>query len=177
MKSKKHRNTKGSTVEFTAIVPVFALFILVPMLNLGTVTLRTTFITLAARDAVHRAIKAHSFEADIAGEPSAKTIARTAAIDIVERFGGVEVRQVVTRIVTTPVNGTGDPERHEHPLPASPEPDTKTTVYQLEVEVDGEVAPLLSAGGLFANVPGLSKPFPFKSLAREIFEDPSALTL
>ena len=171
------RKATGSVVEFTAIVPVFALFILIPMMDLGTVSLRTTFITVAARDAVHKAIKARSFEADLNGSPSAKTMAGDIAKARAESFGGVRVKQVITRIVTVAMNDSADVQKFEHSLPASPEPNPRTTVYQLEVEVQGEIEPLLRSGGVFSEIPGLSKPLPFTSIAREIFEDPSALTL
>lgn len=177
LKIRRKRKATGSVAEFTAVVPVFALFILIPMMNLGAVALRTTFITVAARDAVHKAIKARSFETDLPGAPSARSIARTVAVARAQSFGGVRVNNVVTRIVTVSVSGASDPQRFEQPLPATPEPDPKANVYQLEVEVQGDVAPLLSCGGLFKNVPGLSAPMPFTSVAREVFEDPSVLTL
>lgn len=80
LKIRRKRNATGSVAEFTAVVPVFALFILIPMMNVGAVALRTTFITVAARDAVHKAIKARSFETDLPGAPSAKSIAQAVAV-------------------------------------------------------------------------------------------------
>lgn len=163
-----NRKSKGQAVECAAIIPVFFLFVLLPLLDLACITLRSFALEGAARDAVHHAAKAKSFtSAAAASEQTARQFASS--------FDGARISSIQTSIVVAAKDGSGV-QRFTGKLPDSVLPDTDKSVFQIEVDVVGEVSPLITFTDVLGKIPGLSVPIPFHTAAREVFESPALLS-
>lgn len=148
-------------------------FLFIPFLNLGMSTLRTSFLNTAAKEAVHHASRAKTFESSVESGQSAKAIAEIVARDAASKFGGLNLTGVETAILATDIN-TNAVVRSTSKLATAA--DTSKNLYQLEVKVNADVAPFIAFNLPFMGpIPGLTSPFPLVVTAREMVEDPDGL--
>lgn len=151
------RGTKGSFVAEVPIVLWFLIFLLFfPMLDLVAVTIRTTFLFMAAHNAVTAACRARSFSASINGYPTASTLADTVAHQTINSFGGVQIASMETAILVTNTASKAI-TRFTSPLPTPA--DSIANTYHIEVTLNGVINPLIPYNaGVFGNIPGLTAP-------------------
>ncbi len=158
-------------------VALWVLFVVLtlPLIDLATIGIRTTFLVAAAHDAAHAAARAKSFSVAVdANDPSAQEAASAAAAEDLRSFTEITTGAITTNIVITDIS-TGNTTRQATPLknPA----DINTNTYSVEVVVSAKVDPLInfSAGGLLPVVPGLSAPMTIVCAAQEFSEYPQGL--
>lgn len=158
-------------------IALWVLFVVLtlPMIDMATIGLRTTFLVAAAHDAVHAASRAKSFSSPVtANDPSATQTATSQVAQDISRFREITVNNVTTNMVITDINN-GQTTRRNTPLTTPA--DINTNTYSIEVLVTAQIRPLITfnAGGLLPNIPGLSAPVVVTCAAQEFSEYPSGL--
>lgn len=146
----------------------------IPLIDLATISLRSTFLVTAARDAAHEAARSKSFAVPVdASNPSAQQAAQNQITSDLTHFGGIKVTSTVINIVSTNIN-TQNTIRQTTPLAAPA--DINTNTYTIEVLVTAQISPLITYNGfLFGQVPGLSAPVTVQYGAQEFSEYPQGL--
>lgn len=168
------RKTSGSSMaEMPAALMIIFVGMFLPLFILASITLRTTLLSAAVKDAAHAAAKAKTFANGTPEKPSAQEVAAEQAGATASRFGGITLDNVQTGIVTTRL-GTKQVTRSTSPLVVV---DTSKNVYAVEVTVKGRIEPIIRCEtGFLANVPGLTGPMPLNMVASEMTENPQGLT-
>jgi Flp pilus assembly protein TadG len=168
------RSKRGNLIVETPLALFVFLFLFCfPLLDLATVTLRTTFLYAAAHNAAWESARAHTYLNSLDGQPSAVQLASSSAFRTAAAFGGIQVNSVKTNIVATNINSLNQTKQtNPLALPA----DQSLNSYQVEVSVNGAVNPLIiyNAGG-FTNIPGLTQPMILTFTDRQYCENPQGL--
>lgn len=167
------RGQKGSFLADAPIV-IAILFVLVvlPMVDLATLGMRHMFLSAAARNAVHVASKAKTFQTSLQ-KPSAKVSAEQTAKATAQGFSGIDVEKVETFILATNLE-TQETTRYAGPLPKPA--DTSSYVYNIETVITAKVHPLLTLNSqLLGNIPGLTVPMDGIAQAQEYCEHTQGL--
>lgn len=142
------RRTGSSAVEIAVVVPLLFGCVLIPFLDLGCMGLRAHVMQLAARDGAAAGARC----ADVTqGRAKAEETARAS----VDKFTGLKIKHVSSRFVRVKAD------------------DRK--VYELEVEINGEVDPLIKFSELFGKIPGLTASSSCSGIARAYVEHPENL--
>lgn len=173
---RRQNRQKGSFIAEVPIVLWFLIFLLFfPLLDLMAVTIRTTFLFMAAHNAATSASRARSFSTSINGYPTANTLANNAAQQTVQYFGGVQIPTMETAIVVTNVSSKAT-SRYTSPL--STPADSIANTYQIEVKLNGVIDPLIPYNaGIFGNIPGLTQPINLTVTDRRYAENPQGLSV
>ncbi len=171
------RQNGGSIAELPVAIFILFLILLMPLIDLATIALRTSFVHSAAHNACASAARALTFQANgEKGELSAVNIAKRDALATkANGLAGVNftANDVQIAIVGTPIKVGKAPIRTSSPLS---EVEAKSYLYQVEVSVNGSVEPLVTLSpNLFGQVPGLTMPFPVQATYRQFSEHPSGL--
>jgi len=177
MRLKGRRRSKGNFLADAPItIWIVILLLFIPLLDFAAVLLRSYFLYMAVHNAARNAAKASSFLNPVGGEQSATQVATTTVDNVIAAWNGVTVNSVLTEIVITNVS-THVISRQANPL-ATP-PDDSNNTYQLEVTVNGSVAPLVTFNipWLGTPVPGLTKPMVFTMTDRQYVENSQGLVL
>lgn len=151
------RRQRGSFIAEVPIVLWFLIFLLFfPMLDLMAVTIRTTFLFMAAHNAVTAASRARSFSASINGYPTAATLADSVAHQTIDKFGGVQIASMQTAILVT---NTATKAVARFTSPLTTPADSIANTYHIEVTLNGVIQPLIPYNvGVFGSIPGLTTP-------------------
>lgn len=165
--------------HFIAEVPVvlwFAIFLMFfPLLDLMAITIRTSYLFMAANNAAKAASRARSFSTSINGYPTANALANSAAQATVASFGGVQIPSVETTIVVTNVSSKAV-TRSTSPLTTPA--DSIANTYQIEVKLNGVIQPLIPYNAsLFGNIPGLTAPINLTVTDTHYAENPQGLSV
>jgi hypothetical protein len=172
---RKIREQAGALVaELPIAMWVLFLGLAIPLADLATIGLRSTFVVAAAHDAAHAAARCKSFQTDVdTSHPSAQTTAQSVASNVLTSFKFSSNYTVTTQIVVTNIS-TGKVTRQTTPLLAPA--DTNSAVYDIEVVVSAQVDPLVTySSSMFGKVPGLSAPMTMSCGSREFAEFPQGL--
>lgn len=160
--------------ELPLAIWVLFIAITMPLIDLATISLRSTFLVAAAHEAAHAASRAKSFRTPVDGNsPSAENMAASTVAESAGKFSEVSVSSVVTSIVITNI-ATETTESQTTPLtqPA----DTNNNTYTIRVVVTGRVNPLFTFNNsLFGHIPGLTGPITLSSAAEVLCEYPQGL--
>lgn len=187
------RKKKGAmAAEYVATMYVLFLFIFFPVLNLGTVCLRSFFLWFACNQAVVLAAKAKTFNTLIrvpdtatgTPYPGAYATAQQRAAQIRDMFPGInfamsainpEVDIVVTPIPNvTPSPGPGFKVIGPATLQSvSHVTDVDSFVYSMRVTIRGSVDPLIPVP--WFSIQGLSAPMNMNVTCQAQFENPPGL--
>ncbi len=172
---KSVRSNKGTLLaELPLAMWIMFVVITIPMIDLATITLRTTFLVTAAHHAASAAARSTYFQTNNGSSLSAKQAAQTQATYDLQRFGMSLTTPVTTNIVTTTV-GTNQTTRTSAPLITPP--DSTNNTYSIEVIVTSQVNPLIPFNlRYFGTVPGLTAPMTITCAAQEFSENPQGLT-
>lgn len=169
------RSKCGSFLADTpAALWVLFMILCFPLANLATVCLRAAFLYLGVHNATRMASRARSYLAPVAGEPSAVQLANTTANTVAAAWTGVHITNINTSIVCTDIN-TRAVTTQSTPLTTAAD-DTNYT-YQLEVDVNGKVDPLITINTPWGPVPGLSTAVQLYFTDRQYVENPQGLSL
>lgn len=175
-KSRKASFTRGQSGEFlidgSLCIVMLLGVVMLPCADLATMGLRHVFLSAAARNAVHVASKAKTFEVSLK-KPSAKAIAEQVAKSTAEGFSGIEVQKVETAILATNLE-TQQTTRYIGPLPKPA--DTSTHVYNIETVIEAKIYPLfLLNKDILGTIPGMTVPMEGKASAQEYSEHTQGL--
>jgi hypothetical protein len=174
MNSCNRRPCRGSFLADAPIAIWLLLMLLFfPMIDLGTICLRATFLYFSVRNAVRSGSRAGSYQNPVNG-PSAVQIVNNTVNTLVSGWNGLQVNSISTDIVITNLS-TNVVTRQATKL-SSPADDGNYT-YQLEASVTGSVYPLVLFSSCFGSVPGLSAPMIMVMRDRQYFENPQVLNL
>lgn len=168
------RRQRGVAIaELPAALWLFLVCMLFPIIMLGTVSLRTSFLGLVAKEAAHAASRAKTFELTTKTDKSAKDLAQAAAENAALQFSGLIISNVDTGIIITSLdNQKTTRQTKKLDIPAN----TGQNLYSIEVIVSGAVEPLLQFNTeMFGKIPGLTTPIIISTAAREMFENPQGL--
>lgn len=173
MRKPLNRTISGNSIaEMPVALIVIFCGMFFPLLILGSITLRTTLMSAAIKDAAHAAAKAKTFSSGTAAKPSAQEIAAVEAGRAAAKFSGITLDNVQTGIVTTNL-ASKQVTRSTSPLTVV---DTSKNVYAIEVTARGRVEPIVrSKTGFLGNIPGLTGPMPLLMVASEMAENPQGL--
>ena len=152
-------------------------FLFLPLLDFGTLFLRSTFLYMAVHNAARNAAKSRSFLNDVPGQSSATNTANSTVNNVISMWNGVTVNSILTRIVITDVN-TDAVSFAENPL-LTPADDSNNT-YQIQVTVTGKVDPLVTFNMPWfgsSGLPGLTKSMSVTMSDRQYVENPQGLVL
>ncbi len=178
---KKNRRQNGSSIAELPVA-IFGLFfiILFPLLDLGTIALRSATVYEAARNAAHHAGRAKTFLSNGEdGELSSKSSAVAWALATAKNaLAGTEIKKedVKLSIIGTPF----DDKKYTTVTSTAPlnETQPENYVYQIEVQVTGKVEPLVKLNNeLMGDIPGLTSPLKVSATFREFCEHPAGLCM
>lgn len=183
MRANRNRKSRGAmTAEYIATLYMFLLFIVFPLLNLGTICLRSFFLWFACNQAVMAGCKAVNWETPCtrgttycppASGPAPLGLAETAANRIKTAFPGINfLSRPKVEIILEPING-GAFIASQTKLAAPP--DTNVYLPLIRVTIDGTVDPLIPMKLGTLSVVGLTSPMPLTVRGEAIFENPANL--
>lgn len=160
--------------DFPAAIWFLFICLVFPLIDLGTMSLRSSFFMNAARDAVHAAARATTFSTDLGpDELCAKSAALAQAQASVAAFSGISLTTCTTNLLITNINTqaiTKQSTRLTQPA------DTNTNYYSIEVILVGQVSPLITfKNNIFGSIPGLTGPITITVAAQEYCENPQGL--
>jgi len=167
---------RGQSGEFLidgslAVVMLFGV-VMLPCADLATLGLRHVFLSAAARNAVHVASKAKTFQVSLK-KPSATEIAEQVAKSTAQGFSGIDVEKVETTILATNLE-TQETTRYTGPLPIPA--DTSSYVYNIETVIEAKVHPLFTLNkDILGSIPGMTVPMEGRASAQEFCEHTQGL--
>jgi hypothetical protein len=185
LKTRRTLNEKGEFIaELPGVLLVLFILLMVPMIQLASVTYRAYLVRTAALEAVHRAGRAQSFIADLPGlpgdppNPSAQTIfakyIRASIDNKVLANGQLQTPTPALCCLAQPIMG-GAPTVFTAPLPPAM---IEVSKYEYFFELRGSalVAPLLPfTSNLFPVIPGVTGPMDISVSCRQRVENPAGL--
>lgn len=148
-----------------------------PLLMISTMTLRFGFFWNACREAAQQAARCQTFQTDTTSGPSSVTTADAVAASSTQAFTGISiVGPVNVYILQTNVN-TNVSQKNASRQCLAAAADTANYIYDIQVELNGQIQPLITASsnGILGNIPGLTGPFPVVVRAQFSSEVPQGL--
>ncbi len=170
-KSNGRRKPPGSTLpELPLALTIMFLCLLMPLIDLATMTLRGTFVFSAALQAAHTAARANTYT-------QARTLASEQVAKVGRAISGVQIKQIRATIIESPRSSPSRFKTYTQALPDDAAMADK--LYQLEIAVDAEIDPLVHVQLPFsdAQVRGLNAPFPISVSSRRFVENPDGLSM
>ena len=165
--NKKPRDTRGtSTAEFPMALGILLLFILFPLIDLGSIALGTSSVHNAARVGATEASRGQSCNDAITKGKTFATSQATGGVTITQ--DDVQVTAQKVKILDT---DQAAPEEIT-PLPTAQEIDKSQYIYQIKVTVTGQVRPIILLSTFFGNIPGLTQPLTVTAESTATFENP-----
>jgi hypothetical protein len=171
------RRRNGTTMAEMPLALWIIIMLCFTLLIFVTNFMRFGFFWNACREAAQQAAKAQTFLNDtVATGPSACTVANTWGALATNCWSGLTLTATNVYIVQTNVitqTTTTYPTRTKLAAAA----DTTQNIYCIQVELQGQIAPLVpfSTQGFFGNVPGLTGPFPVDVKSQYTAEVPQGL--
>jgi len=176
-RSKLSKRLAGSGTTI-AEMPVALWLIIVmcfPMLILATSSIRFAFFWNAAREAAMQASKCATFQNDSSVGISAINTADLWATKATSGFPGITVTPPVNVYIvqTNVVSGITSKGTSRQKLASAA--DIDNNIFDIQVEISGQIEPLLRVqlGGL--SIPGLTDPFPVVVRSQSTVENPQGL--
>ncbi len=198
---KKQRRLKsnmfGMTIaELPAGLWIIFVGIAMPLMCLVLTTVRFALFWEATREAAAAACSAQAYATSTTtSQPgvtqmSAITLAQNTAVNVSSMMSGISINpdDVQCWIIITPLanaaavgnpgnNNTSEASTTVGPnTPLNTSVDTTANLYQLRVDVTGQIQPVCSLSNtFFGNIPGLTQPFPVTISMTRVFENPQGL--
>jgi hypothetical protein len=172
-KQRRHQGTTLAEMPLALWLIVIMCFVL---LIIATESLRFGFFWNACRESAMQAAKCQTFQVDSMIGPSSVTTANTWAQKSTGAFTGLTLTAVNVYIVSTNVNSQ-QVTKGANGQKLAAAADVQNNIYSVQVELDGQIQPLIPAGfmGYFGNVPGLTGPFPVVVRSQYSSEVPQGL--
>ncbi len=182
--SRRRNHRIGSTIaEAPLALWIVIMAMAFPLLILVMTSLKYAFFWNAARDACKQACSAQTFENPPPSGQSAVAIATSVANAAAASFDGITIIPPVNVFIIRTDLTTGNPEKLAVPnqrLQGSgyAPPDPENYFYSIQVELDGNVEPLIrhpGVGALGIPIPGLTAPFRVSVTSQQPFENTQGL--
>lgn len=148
-----------------------------PLLVIATSSMRFGFFWNACREAAQQAARCQTFQNNSSVGTSAINTADQVAALSANSFSGISIVPPVNVYIlqTNVISGqsTKNPSRTKLAAAA----DTDNNVYEIQVELNGMIQPLISnpVTGMLGSIPGLTGPFPVTVRAQYSCEVPQGL--
>jgi uncharacterized MAPEG superfamily protein len=173
----RFRKAGTSIAEAPLALWIIILAMLFPLLILVMTSVRFGFFWNAARDACKQACQAQRFESMAAPDgTSAVEIANSVAAAAAGSFSGITIVSTQVFIIRTDLTTGVDqkmPVNLKLTFPDAP-PDPDKYYYAIQVELDGNIEPLINHPGLTQSgpsIPGLTTAFPVSVSSQQPFEN------
>jgi hypothetical protein len=169
-----NRNKGSATVELPLVLWFLFIVILFPMLNLGTICLRSYFLFQSCHNGALTAAKAKSFETSVGSDLSSKDSAKATVESIAKTWHGVRVNNILTQIIQTKIS---DHQETVYSGKLTTPPDLSANTYQIRVTVTGETDPFVLFNlGFLGGIPGLTGPMVITMNDQNFVENTQGLT-
>lgn len=169
------RRNRGTTIaEMPLAMWIIIMGIFFPILILGIITLRFGFFWNACREAASQAAKCPTFEVDSSQGKSAVNTADTVATLAANSFSGISIVYPINVYILQTDVSAGTSVKNSNRQKLITAADTDKNIYEVQVELNGLIAPLVPVGSL-GSIPGLSSPFPVTVKAQYSCEVPQGL--
>jgi hypothetical protein len=155
-----------------------------PLLCLTLTTVRFGLFLEAARQAADVAAQAQTYVNSVAPDGTSNlgsvVLAQNQAVTVASSFSGLSINpdDVKCWIVITPIATTGSSSSAAFGpnTPLSTPPDPTQNLYQLRVDISGQIQPIVSMAmdGLIS-IPGLNAPMTVSASMTRVFENPPGL--
>ncbi|MBU6454776.1 MAG: hypothetical protein KGS72_23615 [Cyanobacteria bacterium REEB67] len=174
------KGLRGPAATTMAEMPV-ALWLLIlmifPVLIIAVSSIRFGFFWNAVRETAMMAAKCQTFQNDSAVGISAVNTADLWANKATASFSGITIVPPVNVYIlqTNVISGTSTKGTSRQALATSA--DTDNNIYDIQVEVNGQIEPLVRVpfGGTTGAIPGLTGPFPVVVRSQYTAEVPQGL--
>jgi hypothetical protein len=167
----------GTTMAEMPVALWLMVLMCFPLMIIATSSLRFGFFWNAARETAMQAAKCQTFQTDSAVGISAVNAADAWAAKATTGFSGITITPPVNvYIIQTNVTSgvtTINPSRQKLVAAA----DTDNNIYDIQVEINGQVEPLIRVpmAGLAGPIPGITGPFPVVVKSQYTAEVPQGL--
>ncbi len=172
--TRKNEVKAQAIAELPLVIFVIFLLLTIPLVDLVCFSLRYNFLNIVAKETVHAASRAKTFQANVSPQDlSAVNLANVQAASSAALFPEITVNSVQTSIVITNL-ATGQTSRQNTKLlqPAN----TSTYTYQIETRINGQTNPIiLMSTDYWGAVPGLTAPITVSIASRAYAECPQGL--
>lgn len=169
------RSGRGTSIAEMPVALWLIVIMCFPMIIVATATMRFGFLWNAAREAAMQASKCQTFQNDTAVGISAVNTADLWATKATAGFPGITINPPVNVYIvqTNVLSGTTTKNTSRLALPAAA--DTDNNIYDILVEINGQLEPLIRVpmGGM--TIPGLTDPFPLTVRSQSTAEIPQGL--
>lgn len=173
--NKSNKCRRGTSLAEMPVALWLIIIMCFPVLIVATATLRFGFFWNAAREAAMQAAKCQTFQNDSAVGISAVNTADLWATKATSGFPGITVTPPVNVYIvqTNVISGVTTKNTSRVALPAAA--DTDNNIYDIQVEINGQLEPLIRVpmGGM--TIPGLTDPFPIVVKSQYTAEVPQGL--
>lgn len=150
-----------------------------PLICLMLTVARYVVFMEAANQAVNLAAQAQQYYSS-SGSSSAVTQAQDQAVAVASSFSGLTIspENVKCYIVVTPLssgNSSGNSAIYGPNTMLTKPADPTQNLYQVQVNITGQIQPIISMPGYFMAIPGLNAPLTVQTAMTRVFENPSGL--
>jgi hypothetical protein len=174
MMAGRVRTQTGSIAELPAVLWVLFCLLIFPLMDLASIGIRSAQVSMAAQRACQMSSRAHSFQAGVNGNKSAMEVAQAETDNLAKDYTGVRVKKVDTAILVTSID-TRNVTVVNHAL-TSPA-NTADNIYQIRVEVQAEVDPLITIPYLPVAISGVTQPMKVTCSDQQFAECPHGLNI
>lgn len=172
---RRLRRLSGTTMAEMPVALWLIILMCFPMLMLATTTLRYGFFWNACREAAQRASACQTFLVDTPQGQSACTTADFWVNKAVGSFSGITVVGAPNVYILQTNVATQTQTKNPNRTPLAVAADTNTYIYDIQVELNGQVDPLIPFISMMGSVPGLTGPFPVTVRSQYSCEIPQGL--
>lgn len=171
----RRRTGTGTTIAEMPVALWLIIVMCFPMLVLATSSIRFAFFWNAAREAATQASKCPTFQNDTSVGISAINTADLWATRATSGFPGITVTPPVNVYIVQTNVVSGITSRGTSRQRLASAADTDNNIFDIQVEISGQIEPLLRVqlGGL--SIPGLTDPFPVVVRSQSSVENPQGL--
>jgi len=171
------RARRGTTMAEMPAALWLLIFMAFPLIIVATSALRFGFFWNACRESAMQAAKCQTFQNDSAVGISSVNTADAWSAKAAGAFSGITIVPPVNVYIvqTNVVNGTSTTNPSRTKLPAAA--DTDNNIYDIQVELNGTVEPLIRVpmAGIAGPIPGITGPYPVVVRSQYTSEVPQGL--
>ena len=171
------RGRRGTTMAEMPAALWLLILMCFPMIIVATSSLRFGFFWNAAREAAMQAAKCQTFQNNSAVGISAVNTADAWAAQATNSFSGITITPPVNVYILQTNVTSGTTTKGTSRTALTTAADTANNIYDIQVEINGQIAPLVPVvfGGIVGPVPGLTAPFPVVVRSQYVSEVPQGL--
>ncbi|MDR3612305.1 MAG: hypothetical protein P4L53_01990 [Candidatus Obscuribacterales bacterium] len=172
----KQRLASGTTLAEMPLALWIIIMLCFSLLILATETIRFGFFWNACREAALHAAQCQTFVVDSAVGKSACNTATSWATLASSSFSGITIVPPVNVYILQTDVYAGTTSKSLSRVPLVNAVDTSRNIYDIQVELNGQIDPLISFGqSWFGSVPGLNAPIPVTVHSQYTAEVPQGL--